>query len=123
MRDDPLILDERFRSNNPHSRQRYLITNSSQQGDGGGGAPDMKKQKKKFQRETKGGRAKRTNTLPPHLLPGSHRPGLGNPLFLPAFAANGVKDNTQSVVRLPVELYLVALTAAAFVPEKSHSDL
>jgi len=44
--------------------------------------------------------------------------------FLPSFAAKWRKgkDAVRSF-RLPIELYLVALTAAAFVPENIHSDL
>ena len=44
--------------------------------------------------------------------------------FLPTFAAKWREG--QSAIRsfrLPIELYLVALTAAAFVPENIHSDL
>jgi hypothetical protein len=43
--------------------------------------------------------------------------------FLPLFAAavrTGKREATR--FRLPIELYLVALTAAAFVPENIHSD-
>ncbi len=45
-------------------------------------------------------------------------------VFLPAFAGLW-RQGTESrrPFRLPVELYLVALTAAAFVPENIHSDL
>src|SRR5579859_3301354 len=44
--------------------------------------------------------------------------------FLPAFAAQWrAGKEALRPFRLPVELYLVALTAAAFVPENIHSDL
>ncbi len=44
--------------------------------------------------------------------------------FLPAFAA-AVRAGKESVrpFRLPIELYLVALTAAAFLPENVHGDM
>jgi|SRR5579871_2210072 len=44
--------------------------------------------------------------------------------FLRAFAAS-FRNNKEHArrFRLPIELYLVALTAAAFVPENIHSDL
>lgn len=44
--------------------------------------------------------------------------------FLPAFAA-AVRAGRESVrpFRLPIELYLVALTAAAFLPENIHGDM
>ena len=44
--------------------------------------------------------------------------------FLPAFAA-AVRAGRESVrpLRLPIELYLVALTAAAFLPENIHGDM
>ncbi|HYK38924.1 MAG TPA: hypothetical protein VEU98_02800 [Candidatus Eremiobacteraceae bacterium] len=44
--------------------------------------------------------------------------------FLPYFANLIAKSRTETkTFRLPIELYLVALTAAAFVPENIHSDL
>jgi hypothetical protein len=44
--------------------------------------------------------------------------------FLPYFARLFVKSKAETrSFRLPIELYLVALTAAAFVPENIHSDL
>jgi hypothetical protein len=44
--------------------------------------------------------------------------------FLPYFANLIAKSRTETKsFRLPIELYLVALTAAAFVPENIHSDL
>jgi len=44
--------------------------------------------------------------------------------FLPGFAAQWrAGKEAVSSFRLPIELYLVALTAAAFVPENIHSDL
>lgn len=44
--------------------------------------------------------------------------------FLPYFAGLIAKSKAEAKsFRLPVELYLVALTAAAFVPENIHSDL
>ncbi|HWY42963.1 MAG TPA: hypothetical protein VNX66_05670 [Candidatus Sulfotelmatobacter sp.] len=44
--------------------------------------------------------------------------------FLPAFAKSLRAGRQQAKpFRLPMELYLVALTAAAFVPENIHSDL
>jgi len=44
--------------------------------------------------------------------------------FLPTFAAKWREGkDALRPFRLPVELYLVALTAAAFVPENIHSDL
>jgi hypothetical protein len=45
-------------------------------------------------------------------------------VFLPAFAAKWREGkNAVRSFRLPVELYVVVLTAAAFVPENVHSDL
>jgi hypothetical protein len=44
--------------------------------------------------------------------------------FLPYFASLIAKSKQEAkFFRLPIELYLVALTAAAFVPENVHSDL
>ena len=44
--------------------------------------------------------------------------------FLPAFARSVREGKKQaSAFRLPIELYLIALTAAAFVPENIHSSL
>jgi hypothetical protein len=44
--------------------------------------------------------------------------------FLPYFASLVVKSKTKAKsFRLPIELYLVAFTAAAFVPENIHSNL
>jgi len=44
--------------------------------------------------------------------------------FLPYFAGLFAKAKTEAkAFRLPIELYLVALAAAAFIPENIHSDL